>query len=59
MSRDERLYKDNWLYMNLILTIADIYKGKKDYESTKQYYLEALELEPGYKFVEELMGNFF
>ena len=59
MSRDERLYKDNWLYMNLILTIADIYKGKKDYESTKQYYLEALELEPGYKFVEELMSNFF
>ena len=59
MSREERLYKDNWLYMNLILTIADIYKGKKDYETTKQYYLEALELEPGYEFVEELMSNFF
>ena len=57
MSREETLYKDNWLYMNLILTIADIYKNKKDYETTKQYYLEALELEPGYKFVEELMGN--
>jgi tetratricopeptide (TPR) repeat protein len=57
MRGDESLYKENWLYMNLILTIADIYKNKKDYESTKQYYLEALELEPGYKFVEELMEN--
>lgn len=57
MRQDELLYKDNWLYMNLILTIADIYKNKKDYETTKQYYLEALELEPGYKFVEELMEN--
>ena len=57
MRKDEVLYKENWLYMNLILTIADIYKNKKDYETTKQYYLEALELEPGYKFVEELMGN--
>jgi tetratricopeptide (TPR) repeat protein len=57
MRQDELLYKDNWLYMNLILTIADIYKNKKDYDTTKQYYLEALELEPGYKFVEELMGN--
>lgn len=57
MRQDESLYKNNWLYMNLILTIADIYKNKKDYETTKQYYLEALELEPGYKFVEELMEN--
>lgn len=57
MKKDEVLYKENWLYMNLILTIADIYKNKKDYEITKQYYLEALELEPGYKFVEGLMGN--
>ena len=57
MRKEESLYKDNWLYMNLILTIADIYKNKKDYETTKQYYLEALELEPGYKFVEELMEN--
>jgi tetratricopeptide (TPR) repeat protein len=57
MRGDDSLYKENWLYMNLILTIADIYKNKKDYESTKQYYLEALELEPGYKFVEELMEN--
>ena len=57
MRKDEVLYKENWLYMNLILTIADIYKNKNDYEATKQYYLEALELEPGYKFVEELMGN--
>ena len=57
MRKDEVLYKENWLYMNLILTIADIYKNKKDYETTKQYYLEALELEPGYKFVEELMEN--
>jgi tetratricopeptide (TPR) repeat protein len=57
MRQDELLYKDNWLYMNLILTIADIYKNKKDYDITKQYYLEALELEPGYKFVEELMEN--
>ena len=57
MRKDEVLYKENWLYMNLILTIADIYKNKNDYETTKQYYLEALELEPGYKFVEELMGN--
>ena len=57
MRQDESLYKNNWLYMNLILTIADIYKNKKDYETTKQYYLEALELEPEYKFVEELMEN--
>ena len=57
MRQDESLYKNNWLYMNLILTIADIYKNKKDYETTKQYYLEALELEPEYKFVEELIGN--
>jgi tetratricopeptide (TPR) repeat protein len=57
MRGDDSLYKENWLYMNLILTIADIYKNKKDYESTKLYYLEALELEPGYKFVEELMEN--
>ena len=57
MSRDEALYKNNWLYMNLILTIADIYKGKKDYESTKQYYLEALELEPGYEFVKRLLNK--
>lgn len=57
MREDDSLYKENWLYMNLILTIADIYKNKKDYEFTKQYYLEALELEPGYKFVEDLMEN--
>ena len=57
MRKDEALYKNNWLYMNLILTIADIYKGKKDYESTKQYYLEALELEPGYEFVKRLLNK--
>lgn len=57
MSREDALYKNNWLYMNLILTIADIYKGKKDFESTKQNYLEALELEPGYKYVEELLNK--
>lgn len=57
MREDDSIYKENWLYMNLILTIADIYKNKKDYEFTKQYYLEALELEPGYKFVEDLMEN--
>lgn len=57
MSREETLYKDNWLYMNLILTIADIYKNKKDYETTKQYYLEALELEPDYEYVKELLKS--
>ena len=57
MSKDEALYKNNWLYMNLILTIADIYKGKKDYESTKKYYLEALELEPNYQYVVELVNK--
>ena len=57
MSKDEALYKNNWLYMNLILTIADIYKGKKDYESTKQYYLEALELQPNYQYVVELVNK--
>ena len=57
MSKNEALYKNNWLYMNLILTIADIYKGKKDYESTKQYYLEALELEPNYQYVVELVNK--
>ena len=57
MRKDEVLYKENWLYMNLILTIADIYKNKKDYETTKQYYLEALELEPGYKYVKELLKS--
>lgn len=57
MRKDEALYKNNWLYMNLILTIADIYKGKKDYESTKQYYLEALELEPNYQYVVELVNK--
>ena len=55
MSKDEAVYKNNWLYMNLILTIADIYKGKNDYESTKKYYLEALELEPGYEYVQNLL----
>ncbi len=56
MKKQESLYKDNWLYMNLLLTIADIYKTKKDYESTKQYYLEALELEPEYEFVKNYMN---
>lgn len=57
MSREETLYKDNWLYMNLILTIADIYKNKKDFVSTKQYYQEALELEPDYEYVKELLKS--
>lgn len=57
MSREDRLRNDNWLYMNLLLTIADIYKGKKDFVSTKQYYQEVLELEPDYEYVKELLKS--
>lgn len=45
--------KNNWLYMNLLLTLADAYKKNNDWLSVKACYDEALQLQPNYPYITE------
>jgi tetratricopeptide (TPR) repeat protein len=47
------VHTQNWLYMNLLLTLADAYKKEKDWESVKACYDEALQLQPNYPYITE------
>jgi tetratricopeptide (TPR) repeat protein len=47
------VHAQNWLYMNLLLTLADAYKKEKDWESVKACYDEALQLQPNYPYITE------
>jgi tetratricopeptide (TPR) repeat protein len=47
------VYKNNWLYMNLLLTLADAYKKNNDWQSVKACYDEALQLQPNYPYITE------
>lgn len=55
MDEDPKLHQNNWLYMNLILTIADNYKNSKNYESTMKYYNVALKIHPDYPYVKDIL----
>lgn len=45
--------KNNWLYMNLLLTLADAYKKSNDWQGVKACYDEALQLQPHYPYITE------
>lgn len=43
--------KDNWMYLNALLTLADIYKSRKDYGTVEAYYQQVLQIEPNFDAV--------
>ena len=43
--------KDNWMYLNALLTLADIYKSRKDYGTVEAYYQQVLQIEPHFDVV--------
>lgn len=45
------VHQDNWLYMNLLLTLADAYKKDQDWKKVKACYDEALQLQPDYPYI--------
>ena len=52
LERQNRIHH-NWLYMNLLLTIADIYKSQGNYQTVQTYYDLILTLEPNYPWVRD------
>lgn len=45
------VHQNNWLYMNLLLTLADAYKRNQEWQSVKGCYDEALQLQPDYPYI--------
>lgn len=57
-SNFDREGRYNWMYLNLLLTIGDAYKGLKDYDSVRVMYDSVLNLAPDFKWVrDELYPN--
>lgn len=58
IEKDIKLTKNNWLYLNVILTIAQSYEKIEDYKKAEYYYNYALLKEPNFKYVkDELLPN--
>lgn len=55
MEKDSTLVEKNWLYMNILLTLADIYKNQAQYDSTQVYYQNALKIQPEYPYIEDAL----
>lgn len=53
LMQENDMAKENWLYMNLLMTIADAYKKEKDWQGVKACYDEALQLQPNYPYIIE------
>lgn len=53
LMQQQNVYLNNWLYMNLLLTLADAYKKDNDWERVKGCYDEALQLQPHYPYITE------
>lgn len=53
MEADQNIYTTyhNWLYMHLLLCIADCYKASEDYKKVREYYNKLLTIEPSYGYV--------
>jgi tetratricopeptide (TPR) repeat protein len=49
----QQVHKQNWLYMNLLLTLADAYKKDHNWQQVKACYDEALTLQPNYPYITE------
>lgn len=47
------VHQNNWLYMNLLLTLADAYKKDNNWQQVKACYDEALRLQPHYPYITE------
>lgn len=45
------VHQNNWLYMNLLLTLADAYKKDQNWLKVKDCYDEALQLQPDYPYI--------
>lgn len=53
LMQEQGVHQNNWLYMNLLLTLADAYKKEKDWQQVKNCYDEALQLQPDYPYIME------
>jgi tetratricopeptide (TPR) repeat protein len=53
LMQQQHIHQQNWLYMNLLLTIADAYKKEKDWKMVKSCYEEALQMQPNYPYIIE------
>lgn len=50
---DERTTYHNWLYIHLLLCLADSYKAENDYEKVRLYYDKILSIEPTFSYVKD------
>lgn len=48
-----QLVKDNWTYLNLLMTLADVHKSQGAKLMTASYYQKVLEVEPNYAWVRD------
>lgn len=51
----QNVWKNNWMYMNLLLTIADAFKGMELYDDVQEYYDKVLEVEPSFVWVRDTL----
>ncbi len=51
LMKQQLMDNNNWLYMNLLLTLADAYKKAEDWQNVKACYDEALQLQPDYPYI--------
>ncbi len=47
------VHQNNWLYINLLLTLADAYKKQQNWPQVKACYDEVLQLQPHYPYVQD------
>jgi tetratricopeptide (TPR) repeat protein len=47
--------KENWNYMSLLIVVGQTYYYLDDYESAKAVYEEILRLEPGFRYVKDVL----
>lgn len=50
-SEDRGSTYHNWLYLHLLLCIADNYKSSEDYVKVREYYKKILTVEPSFSYV--------
>lgn len=53
MERNSDALKNDWNYINLLTTVANIYKEMGDYDAAKSYYQKILNIEPNFVWVKE------
>lgn len=50
-SDDKRVTCHNWLYLHLLLCIADCYKSEENFDMVRTYYKKILTVEPSFSYV--------